>query len=112
MTDLLTRIRAYVAATPTHECAECDYQCNAEFLKRCPHCDAPSSFGPRKDTPADALLREVAALEPKAYLVHGGRIYVDAVYIGEDYARSRIAQREDNAILTPLYTLTGAGNHE
>lgn len=111
MTDLLTRIRAYVAAIPTHQCQYCDEKFTPMPDQNwCPNCESIKVANCRgyKETQADALLREVAALQPKAYLVHDGRIFVDAAYIKEDYALERVAQRKDGATLSKLYTFTGA----
>lgn len=87
MTDLIDRIRAYVAAIPTHRCDGCALDFTSETMT-CPSCGIADRTRRVADSEANRLLREVAALEPTAW--HG------------EWRKSNI---------TPLYDLTGA-THE
>ncbi len=73
MTDLLTRIRAHVAQIPPHTA----------------------------DIPADALLREVAALEPVGFATHHDE---PMLFPTEEEARMYCS---DDEVPRGLYTLTG-----
>lgn len=105
MADLLTRIRAYVAQIPTHKCFMCESLINTEEGKACPVCDAPSEylFALFEDTPADALLRKVAALEPAGY------IWPDSVHVLKAHElRYEVLWAEPTGQAgLPLYALTG-----
>lgn len=99
MTDLIDRIRAYVAAIPTHRCMLCDKEHARREKCLCPDCGAKMTplVLPR-DKPADALLREVAALEPVGSMQPSELIddFIIPVVPG------------DIPVGTFLYTLTGA----
>jgi hypothetical protein len=103
MTDLLTRIRAYVAEIPTHRCRICEEEFSAAKHKWCPGCDRAeaSDFNPRQDTPADALLREVAALEPVGFATHHDE---PMLFPTEEEARMYC---DDDEVPRGLYALTG-----
>lgn len=115
MTDLIDRIRAYVAAIPTHYCMQRSREHACGENPRCPHCGAkinPIRF-PR-NSEADALLREVAALEPIGYAcIAWGN--VQKLVRRDDVAGEFVTSHEiyDTAApeVRPLYTLTGA-THE
>ena len=96
MTDLLTRIRAYVAAIPTHVCLHCDHEQTPLFdgPTGCERCGG-SRITPIRLHEYDALLREVAALEPVA------GVYIDP-HIGTALCKP------GNEMGPRLYTLTGA----
>lgn len=106
MNDLIDRIRAYVAAIPTHRCDGCALDFTSETMT-CPSCGTADRTRWVADSEANRLLREVAALRPKAFLVHDGRAFVDAAYTDGGYAMKQLAHRRDGAILSLLYTLTG-----
>ncbi|KWA35759.1 hypothetical protein WT41_01540 [Burkholderia territorii] len=53
-----------------------------------------------------ALLEKLRG-EPVAWLVEEGRTFRDKVFIGELQANNSIAERNDGARKTPLYTLKG-----
>lgn len=48
-----------------------------------------------------------AAQKPSAWLVTGGRVFVDMVFLNEDDAKRRIAARKDGAVAVPLFQDAG-----
>lgn len=107
MTDLIDRIRAYVAAIPTHECVACGYEFQGADIP-CPDCGFPPEHHLCRPSEADALLREVAALEPVSYArVHDKRSPHFGDVVLPDSQESEMWAYD----LIPLYTLTGA-THE
>ena len=107
MTDLLTRIRAHVAAIPTHVCLHCDHEQTPLFdgPTGCERCGG-SRITPIRLHEYDALLREVAALEPVSYVasIHLAHM-TDG---GEEILTLMVDGPRANMPLTALYTLTGA----
>lgn len=101
MTTLLDEIRAYVATIPTCVCHCCGERYIAEEIEACPSCGSGRyQFWIKQDTPADALLRRVAALEPVAYM-HG-----DAI-VRPMKSDSAFNWGKKVQFSIPLYTLTG-----
>ncbi|WP_175958439.1 hypothetical protein [Burkholderia sp. BCC0405] len=52
-----------------------------------------------------AAVLEKVCREPRAWVVEGGRTFVDKAFIREASADASIAERNDGARKTPLYTL-------
>ena len=100
MTDLIDRIRAYVAEMPTHHCFQCSEDI-AQVDGGCPNCG--ENWIPQKltESHALALLREVAALEPVAHVSRDEFREEDVT----DWKPWPIQSRNDDVA---LYTLTGA----
>lgn len=97
MEPLIDRIRAYVAAIPTHECVACG-KAQACGMGYC-------ALSTRKDSEADALLREVAALEPVSWQSRAkdyDQTWRQITREGFDSPCSANFERRS------LYTLTGA----
>lgn len=109
MTDLIDRIRAYVAAIPTHYCKNCGTtaQSQEDGCWECEAIDRVGDLDVLPETAADALLREVAALEPAGY------IWPSAVYVLQSGERTHevLWAKPTGQAGHPLYTLTGA-THE
>lgn len=111
--DLLTRICAYVAAVPTHYCKRCGTtaQSHEEGCLECEAIDRVGDLDVLPETDADALLREVAALEPIGYAcIAWGN--VQKLVRRDDVAGEFVTSHEiyDTAApeVRPVYTLTGA----
>lgn len=109
MTDLIDRIRAYVAAIPTHRCDGCALDFTSETMT-CPSCGIADRTRWVADSEANRLLREVAALEPVAFgfrnsAFPGGQKWM--------LIRENIPENDQygGRLWSPLYTLTGA-THE
>lgn len=104
MTDLIDRIRAYVAAIPTHRCDGCALDFTSETMT-CPSCGIADRTRWVADSEANRLLREVTALEPTMYTVQT----IDAILADKrrPFAMTCATTRRDQFTM-PLYTLTGA----
>lgn len=107
MNDLIDRIRAYVAAISPYYC----HMCEAKVIIKdmgCPNCKCMDYVHEEKETQADALLREVAALEPVKWRLRIGASDIwsttDAEWEADFYGKQSGCPYEKN----PLYTLTGA----
>lgn len=107
MTGLLTRIRAHVAQIPTHYC----YQCGFDVVSAdgaCPRCKAPDLERIEGNLhPAEALLREVAALEPAGYIWPAAVHVLKAHEQRYEFLWAKPTGQAD----LPLYALTG-GSHD
>lgn len=104
MEPLIDRIRAYVAAIPTHECVACGYEFQGADIP-CPDCGFPPEHHLCRPPEADALLREVAALEPVAYRYVDYRPWMQKPAIGYTQNPDEFGIPD---MLESLYTLTGA----
>ena len=100
MTTLIDRIRAHVAKLPAEAKNACGGCGNADPRKVCIGCRHP--FGP-EDTPADALLREVAALEPIGCVTYADSLKLSDMFPADIYS---VDMFDEGDIY--LYTLTGA----
>lgn len=108
MTDLMERIRAYVAELPTHECIRCVVGSMQTQDGKCKICGGAliRVVGLNR---ADALLQEVAALEPVAYRYVDYRPWMQKPAIGYTQNPDEFGVPD---MLESLYTLTGASSHE
>lgn len=109
MNALIDRIRAYVAAIPTHRCDGCDLDFTSETMT-CPSCGIADRTQWIADSEASRLLREVAALEPVGYacIAWGNlqKIVRRNDVAGEFVAQHDIYETAAPEVL-PVYTLTG-----